>query len=33
VYDARISSPVNPAFGTVSVPYLLVRQEVTVFML
>ena len=33
LYDARISSPALASFGTVAVPYVLVRQEVGVFML
>jgi hypothetical protein len=31
VYDARVTSPSLPGFGAISVPYLLVRQEVAVF--
>jgi hypothetical protein len=33
VYDARVSNPALPAFGSVAVPYLIVRQEVAVFAL
>lgn len=33
IYDARITNPVNPSFGAISVPYVLVRQEATVFAL
>ena len=33
IYDARISSPANPTFGTITVPYVLVRQEATIFTL
>jgi len=31
IYDAQISCPNNPAFGVIPVPYVIVRQEVTVF--
>jgi hypothetical protein len=31
IYDAQISSPNLPTLGTVCVPYVIVRQEVTVF--
>jgi hypothetical protein len=31
LYDARITNLNNPAFGTISVPYVLVRQEPSVF--
>lgn len=31
LYDARITNLINPAFGTISVPYVLVRQESSVF--
>jgi hypothetical protein len=31
IYDAQISSPNNPAFGVISVPYVIVRQEATIF--
>ncbi len=31
VYDARITNLNNPAFGTISVPYVIVRQEPSVF--
>lgn len=33
VYDAHISNPSNPAFGSIAVPYVLVRQETGVFTL
>ncbi len=31
IYDAQISNPGNPAFGMIAVPYLIVRQEATIF--
>jgi hypothetical protein len=31
VYDAQITNPGNPAFGMIAVPYLIVRQEATIF--
>lgn len=31
VYDAKVSNPANPAFGVINTPFLLVRQEPTVF--
>ncbi len=31
VYDAKISHPNNPSFGVILVPYVIVRQELTVF--
>lgn len=31
VYDAHISNPLLPSFGTISVPYILIRQDATVF--
>lgn len=31
IYDAKITSLNNPAFGTISVPYVIVRQETSVF--
>jgi hypothetical protein len=31
IYDAQISSLSNPNFGVISVPYVIVRQESTVF--
>lgn len=33
VYEAQISNPSSPAFGSISVPYVLVRQEAGVFTL
>jgi hypothetical protein len=33
VYDAKISNPNLPGLGVISVPYLLVRQEVAIFTL
>ena len=33
VYDARISNPSNPSFGSIAVPYVIVRQETGVFTL
>ena len=31
IYDAKISHPNNPSFGVILVPYVIVRQELTVF--
>jgi hypothetical protein len=31
VYDAQISCPTNPGFKTITVPYVIVRQEATAF--
>lgn len=31
IYDAKISHPNIPSFGVIMVPYLIVRQEATVF--
>lgn len=31
IYDAQISSPINPSFGKISTPYVLVRREIGVF--
>jgi hypothetical protein len=31
IYNARICHPGNPAFGVIPVPYVIVRQESTVF--
>jgi hypothetical protein len=31
VYDAQIVNPTMPAMGVISVPYLIVRQEATIF--
>lgn len=33
IYDAKVSNPGMASFGTIAVPYTLVRQELTVFML
>jgi hypothetical protein len=33
LYDAHISNPAIPAFGTIAVSYLILRQETTVFTL
>jgi hypothetical protein len=31
IYDAQITNTLNASFGVISVPYLIVRQEATVF--
>ena len=31
VYDAQISNTLNPSFGNIAVPFIMVRQEATVF--
>jgi hypothetical protein len=31
IYEAKISHPNNPSFGVIMVPYVIVRQEATVF--
>jgi hypothetical protein len=33
IYDAQISNILNPGFGVISVPYLIVRQDATIFAL
>lgn len=33
IYDVQISNPAIPSFGTISVPYALIRQEVGIFTL